>query len=141
GLLDNISPARERRRPYLGFQDCRFGLTRRTDAILEASGRKRRRRAPKQVRRRALGWVLRLGARLSLGRGLWHLRVSFTLRPLGGRGAGRRHGRMFRLGCRGLGLRRGWLDRCLVVRHRGLILALRSKQIAYEASDAGCVFR
>jgi hypothetical protein len=55
---------------------------------------------------------------------------------------GRRcHRGMFRLGSRRLGLRRGWLDRRLVVGHRGLILALRSEQIAHEATDAACVSR
>jgi hypothetical protein len=54
---------------------------------------------------------------------------------------GRCHRGMFRLGSRRLGLRRGWLDRRLVVGHRGLILALRSEQIAHEATDAACVSR
>src|SRR5438094_3126210 len=45
------------------------------------------------------------------------------------RGGGRH---CFRLGCRRLQLRRGWLDRRLVVRRWGLILALRSEQIAWS---------
>ena len=114
---------------------CRFyrsGLTPRADAIVETSCRKGRRRATKQGRRRALGRALRLGTRLLL-RCRRHC-----------------HRGIFRLGCPRFRLRRGPLDRTqgphrrlitrqrrhLIVRHRGLILAVRSEQIAHEATHA-----
>src|SRR5262249_27319265 len=77
---------------------------------------------------RFLLWLSRLLLRLTRGPGL---------RPGFWWGSARRcHREMFRLGGRRLGLRRGWLDRRLIVRHCSLILALNSEQIAYEATDA-----
>src|SRR5262249_7038441 len=73
-------------------------------------------------------WLLRF---------FWRLSRRPRLRPGLGLGSARRcHRGMFRLGGRRLGLRRGWLDRRLIVRHCSLILALNSEQIAYEATDA-----
>jgi hypothetical protein len=126
-----------RRQPQI----CRSALTRSAEAVLETSYRDSRRRATEQGRRRALGRALSLGAHLSLRRWLGHeSNCGFSIRWLrsefGRMGPCRCQGGMFRLGCCRLGLRRGWLDRRLVVCHWGLILALRSEQIVYEATDA-----
>jgi hypothetical protein len=100
--------------------------TPRADGIVEASRRKSRGRAAEQGRPRALGRALRLGTRLFL---LWYLGDGFSGRPprsqFGPSGGRRCHLGMSRLGCRRL--RHGWLDRRLVVRHRRLILAVRSE--------------
>src|SRR5262249_14189863 len=113
---------------------CRVDLTRRAEAALEAADGKGRRRATEQGSCRAIGRALRLGARLFWG---WLGRASNVglsicrLRSRFGRmGARRCHRETFRLGCRRLGLRPGWLEPRLVVRYRSLILTLRSEQIA-----------
>src|SRR6516225_3631819 len=80
-------------------------------------------------------WLLRF--LLWLSRRLLRLSRRPRLRPGLWLGSARRcHRGMFRLGGRRLGLRRGWLDRRLIVRHCSRILALNSEQIAYEATDA-----
>jgi hypothetical protein len=119
---------------------CRVDLTRGAEAVVEAADGKGRRRATEQWRCRGTGGALRLGARLFWG---WLGRASncgFSIRRRFGRMSARRcHRGMFTLGCRRLGLRSGWLDPRLVVRRRGLILTLRSEQIAYEAADAAWI--
>ena len=139
-VLTARHPARAGHTPGAAPQVRLSGLMRSAEAGVEASDRDGRRRATEQGRRRSLGRALRLGARLSLRRRLGHeSNCSFLIRWLRsefGRMGFRCHRGMFRLGGRRLGLRRRWLDRRLVVRHRSLILAPRSEQIAYKASDA-----
>jgi hypothetical protein len=114
---------------FLAFprSDCISArLPPRPDAIVEASRRKNWRRTTKPRRCRPVGRALRLGTRLLLRR--WrHF-----------------HRGLFRFGCHRFRLRRGWLDRRqivrhrghVIVRHRGLILAVRSEQIEHEPADA-----
>jgi len=137
------SPGTRRGRAHAGHspQVRLCGLTRRAKAVVEASDGDGRRRTTEQGRRRALGRALWLGARLSLRRGLGReSNCSFLIRHLRPGlwpdSARRCHRGMFRLGGRRLSLRRRWLDRRLIVRHRSLILVLNSEQIAYEATDA-----
>jgi hypothetical protein len=99
----------------------RSGLMPRADTIVEASRRKGWRCAAEHGRGRAFRRAWPFGSRLLLQCWPGHLGCGFT--------------RWARREFRGR-LRRGRLDRHLIVGHRGLIIALRSEQIAYEATDA-----
>jgi hypothetical protein len=140
--------AENSRRARFNKGDLRFysqsRLPRRAEAVVEALDGRCRRRSTEQVRGLAFGSALRLGARLSLRRRLGReSNCRFLIRRLrlvfGRTDACRRHRGMFRRGVRRLGLVRGWLARRLVIRHRGLVLAFRSEEIASNRQPPTCL--